>query len=203
MSLFLSSAVLTLTTLATNQPAAGTTRVAVVSVGVVSERYLRTEALEARFDQRRTELNRKRDEYQQKIQRLRRSLDEEFKPGTSEFQERRKQLAVTEAELQWFMETEGQRIETDLAGSLRAIFDDIREVVRDVAEEKGIDVVLASDKLPDGSPPGTNQARQQILLQKVLYWSPRVELTEEVVTRLNARYKARQAAKRTGLTPGP
>jgi hypothetical protein len=49
--------------------------------------------------------------------------------------------------------------------------------------------VLAADNVPADAPDTPNQARQTILLQKVLYWKPDVDLTEAVLTKLNQRYK--------------
>ncbi len=176
-----------------NLAPAGSTKVAVVDVPSVSQRYQRFADLEAHFEQQRVSFGQKRDAIRERIERTTRSLGEQFKPGTNEFEERRKQLAMLEAELQWFVETEGQKIEQSLASSLRSIFHDIHTVVQEVAEEKGIDVVLAADRLPEEPPGSTRQARQQIVLQKVVYWSPRVDLTDEVAARLNAKYKAQGA----------
>ena len=164
--------------------------VAVVNVPAVSERFQKTADLEARFDAIRRTLNEQRDALRDKAERTARSLEEELKPGTDDFRARRKQLAMLEAELQYFIESEGRRIEQGLASSLRAIFDDIQATVRLVAEEKGIDIVLAADRMPDETADTGAQVRQQILLQKVLYWSPQADITDAVVTRLNARYEA-------------
>ena len=166
------------------------TKVAVVTVGAVSEKYAKTAELEAQFDAVRRKLNQERDSMKEKIERANRSLQEELKPGTDEFRARRKQVALMEAELQWFVESEGQKVEKGLAESLRSIFDDIHAAVREVAQEKGIDIVLASDQLPAETPESPTQVRQHILLQKVLFWTPSLDLTEDVITKLNARYKA-------------
>ncbi len=171
------------------QFARGSTKVAVVNVGAVSEKYAKTADLEAQFDAVRRKLNLERDSMKEKIEKANRSLQEELKPGTDEFRARRKQVALMEAELQWFVESEGQKVEKGLADSLRSIFDDIHAVVREVAQEKGVEIVLASDKLPAESPDSPTQVRQHILLQKVLFWSPSLDLTEDVITKLNARYK--------------
>ena len=173
-------------------------KVAVVNIPAISERYLRTRDLEAQFEERRTRLTQQRDAMQERIQRTGRSLQEELKPGTSEFEQRRKQLAMLEAELQWFIETEGQKIEQGLAGSLRSIYRDIQTAVRVVAEEKGVDLVLAADQIPNDPPQSTTQVRQQIVLQKVVYWSPRMDLTDDVVARLNADYTARRPDSPSG-----
>lgn len=180
---------------ATGQP--GTmrpARVAVVNVPVVSEQYEKTAELEAGFEQKRLAFNRDREALQQRIQRLTRALQEEFKPGTAEFERRRKELALADAELKWFMDAEGQKIEQSLAASLRSIYDDIQAAIRVLAQERGIDLVLAADQLPPEPPQTTGQARQQIVLQKVLYWGPRVDMTDDVIARLNARHKAATAA---------
>lgn len=168
----------------------GSTTAAVVNVGAVSEKYARTADLEAQFDAVRRKLNQERDSMKEKIEKANRALQEELKPGTEEFRARRKQIAMMEAELQWFVESEGQKVEKGLADSLRSIFGDIQSAVREVAQEKGVEIVLASDQLPADTPDSPTQVRQHILLQKVLFWTPGVDLTEDVITRLNARYKA-------------
>lgn len=181
----------------------GTTRVAVVNVGTVSEKYLRTAELEAKFEQKRVALNAQRIALEEKIERTRRSLQEELKPGTPEFNERRKQLAMLDAELQWFMESEGQGIEFELAQSLRQIFGDIQLAVREVAKEQKIDLVLSTDQLPPETPPKTAQARQQILLQKVLYFAPQTDITDQVVARVNSIHKAKTAPGAAPATNQP
>ena len=100
---------------------------------------------------------------------------------------------MLEAEAQYFVESKRREIAASLARSLRSIFDDIEAAVREVALEKGVDIVLASDELPDRIPTDPSDARQQILLQKVLFWGPDVDLTDEVIVRLNAKYAAQQA----------
>lgn len=168
-------------------------RVAVVSIPAISEKYQKTADLEARFDVIRRRLSQDRDARKDKIERLKRSLQEELKPGTEEYSQRRKELAMEEAEMQWFVESEGQKVDHGLGDSLREIYQDIQASVREVAEEKGYDIVLASDQLPDAPADSAQQVRQQILLQKVIYWNPRVDLTADVVAKLNERYKAQPA----------
>ncbi len=172
------------------QDASGSVRVAVVNVPAVSEKYLKTTDLETEFEKLRQTFNQQREALQSRIDRTAQSLQEELKPGTEEHWERRKQLAMLDAELQVFVESEGQKIESRIASSLRAIFDDILAATREIALERGIDIVLATDQLPKNVPDSSTQARQQIMLQKVLHWSPRVDLTDDVITRVNAKYKA-------------
>ena len=179
----------------------GATRVAVVNVPLVSENYQKTTDLEAHFEGIRRNLNERRNALKDKIDRAGRSLQEELKPGTDAYRERRKQLALLEAELQWFVESEGQRAEQGLAESLKEIYSDIQTAVREVARESGIDVVLAADKLPKMPPDSAVRVRQQILLQKVLYWNPRLDITDQVVTWLNAKYGSDRAKRANDVAP--
>lgn len=168
------------------------TRVAVVNVPQVSEKYLKTTDLEGQFNAIRLDLNSKRDTQRKKIERLQQSLREELKPGTDAFMQRQKELAMAEAELQWFVDSESVKVERGLADALRGIYKDIQVAVSDVAEDMGIDVVISSDNLPDSIPESAAQMRQQIILQKVVYFNPRLDITNEVITRLNAKYGAQK-----------
>lgn len=173
----------------------GGARVAVVNVPVISEKYDKTRDLEADFEGVRRRLNEQRDALRDRVERLNRSLQEELKPGTEEYRARRKELAMADAELKWFLDSESLRIEQGLADSLQEIYKDIHAAVREVAQERGIDIVLATDQLPETAPESAGQVRQQILLQKVLYWNPRLEITDDVISRLNRNYEASRKKK--------
>lgn len=181
-------------------PVYAQSRIAVVNVATVSERYQRTSDLEAKFESMRKGFQQQRDEMRDRVERMRRSLQEELKPGTDAFEARRRELAMLEADLQWFVDSKGREIDMGLAESLRTIFADIQQAVRQVADAKGIDIVIAADELPVESPESPTQARQQILLQKVLYWRPTVDLTNEVIDRVNAGYQA-ERPNTPGATP--
>ena len=182
-------------------PAWANTKVAVVNVATVSEKYQKTRDLETQFDALRKSLGQQRDAMKEKIERAGRALQEELKPGTDEFRQRRKEIAMMEAEFQWFVESEGQKVERGLAEALRSIFDDIHVCVKELAEEKGIQIVLAADNIPAEAPDTPGQARQTILLQKVLYWKPDVDMTEAVMAKLNGRYKPGSGSSGGAATP--
>lgn len=165
----------------------GSPNVAVVNVAVVSEKYVRTAELEQRFEEMRNRFREERDALQQRMELAARSLQEELKPGTDAYDARRRELAMLEAELKFFVESKGREIEAGLANSLRLIYSDIQAGVREIAELRGIEVVLAGDEISENGPDSPNQARQQILLQKVVYWNPRVDLTADVIALMNAK----------------
>jgi len=174
------------------------TKVAVVNIPQVSDGYKKTADLEARFEGIRQKANLERKSISDRIERAQRSLQEELKPGTEAYRARLKDLAVLQAELKWFTEVEGRRIEQGLAKSLREIFDDIHGVINTIATQRGLDIVLASDQLPTQGEYDPAQVRQQILIQKVLYWSPKTDITQEVISLLNANYKGVDASGGSG-----
>jgi Skp family chaperone for outer membrane proteins len=167
------------------------TNVAVVNVPRVSEQYQRTRDLEAHFEGLQRQFRAQADEKKAKLERDQAAL-QEFKEGTPDFESRRRELNASQADLQYFVESEGQKLELGLAQSLKVIFQDIQEAINTVAEAEGIDIVLAYDTLPTDTPRSSNAVRQQIMLQKVLYWKPEHDITEAVIAQLNKTYLERQ-----------
>ena len=140
-------------TLCLGQPGTlGPTRAAVVSIAQVNERYARTADLEAKFEVKRQQFKDERDALRKRIERTTRSLQEELKPGSEAFEARRKELAMLEAEMQWFLDSKGREIDMGLATSLRSIYSDIQSVVAEVAAERSVDIVLAADELSPDAP---------------------------------------------------
>jgi len=191
MAIQLLGTLLTLSTLA-QQPATAElgSRSAVVNVALASERYLRTAELEAQFDARRERFKEEANAKQDEIETKGRALQEQLKPGTDAYAQRQEELAMLQARLQYFAESTKKELDIALAGALRSIYSDIQEVVREVAEEKGYDLVLAADDLPANVPPSPKLATQEILWQKVVYWHPGIDITADVIARLNAHYAA-------------
>lgn len=173
-------------------------RIAVVNVPRVSEQYLRTGQLEQRFEEQRRKYNQERETRKAEYEKLARSLEEQFKPGTADYEERREQLLVLKYRFETFVQTEEAKLETDMTNSLRSIYEDITQMVGRVAEEKGIDLVLPIEPFPDETPESSTVFRQRVMLQKVIYASPRLDITEEVLRRLNQEYKQSGAKTPSG-----
>ncbi|MFQ5462700.1 MAG: OmpH family outer membrane protein [Phycisphaerae bacterium] len=176
-------------------------RSAVVNVALASERYLRTAELEAQFDARRQRFKEEANARQDEIDKKGRALQEQLKPGTEAYAQRQEELAMLQARLQYFAESTKQELDAALAAALRSIYTDIQQAVREVAQENGYDVVLAADELPANVPPSPKLATQEILWQKVVYWNPGIDITADVIARLNARYAAQSGGN--GSAPLP
>jgi Skp family chaperone for outer membrane proteins len=86
--------------------------------------------------------------------------------------------------------------ELDRERALRwqAIYRSIREEIQAVADANGIDLVLVNDGMEPDIKAGTNQTKQsqvlgQILSSKVLFASKRIDITDQVITRINNKTK--------------
>lgn len=172
--------------------------IAVVNMPVVSERYQKTADLEARFAAIRQQLSARRDEMTNKANLLKRSLQEELRPGTEAYDARLRELVILEAEMKAFVDIETAKVERGLAQALREIYNDIQLAVQSIAQSKGLALVVATDQLPDVPPESARQLREQIMFQKVLYWEPRVDITDEVISALNAKYLAERGQSPAG-----
>lgn len=179
-------------------------KVAVVNVPAVSDAYLRTDDLEQDFEALRVRFNEERTRRAEEIRNKREQLDAQFKPGTEDYAKRQEEIMILETRLKSYEQSEGAKLEREIAASLRKLFDDIKRMVSVVASEKGYDVVLAAEQLP-AEIPDANVLKNQILMQKVLYFSPRVDLTAEVTSRLNSEYQALKAKSpgTSGPSPSP
>lgn len=172
-------------------------KVAVVDVPLVSDAYARTGDLEQEFEVLRLKFNEERKRRGEEILKKREQVAAQFKPGTEDFLKRQEEIMMLEARLKFFEQSEGVKLEIAITTSLRTLFEDIKRMISIVATEKGFDVVLAAEQLP-AQIPDANALKNQILMQKVLYFNPRVDLTSEVSARLNSEYQARKAR-----TPAP
>lgn len=188
-------------------PSLGSPKVAVVNVPLAHEKYARTKDLEAEFEVHRRQFNETRESFRDRIERETLAI-RDFKSGTPDYEERGKQIAQLQFEMQWFVESGQRKLDAQLAKALKLIFTDIKAEIRRLAEERGIDVVVAADESPDDPSPTSAGQKNQILLQKVLYWSPEVDLTDELIARLNDRYSkqgtnkpAQSAAEAKGNEP--
>ncbi len=184
------------------QTGAAEPKVAVVNVPAVSDGYERTGDLEQEFEVLRVRFNEERNRRAEEIRKKREQVVAQFKPGSEDFFKRQEEIMVLEARLKSFEQSEGLKLQVQIATSLRTLFEDIKRMVSIVATERGFDVVLAAEQLP-AEIPDANALKKQILMQKVLYFNPRVDLTSEVAARLSSEYQARKARSPATVPPPP
>ena len=77
----------------------------------------------------------------------------------------------------------------------------ITQAVQELAEIEGIDIVLINDAgqqvqtIADSQVARELQVRQQISSRRIIYASPGVDITEQLIVRMNNAYAAAQGAR--------
>ncbi|HNO79244.1 MAG TPA: OmpH family outer membrane protein [Phycisphaerae bacterium] len=170
------------------QGALAQSKIAVIDVASVFESYEMTRDLEAMFNAKRQELATEAEQRRTAIEQMRRGLAA-FDPGSADYASREQELIRAEVDFQVWSTHSEQRLKTNHKLWLLAIYRNTQETVGKVADERNYDLVLTYDRLTDDAPDSVT-LRQQILLQKVIYHHSRIDITTEVLNRLNNEYKS-------------
>ncbi len=89
------------------------------------------------------------------------------------------------------------RIDNERSLMLRDLYIKIRQSVSDISKENGYDLVLISDDdreitvIPNANTSREFQVREQIELQRIIYASPQIDISEQIVTDMNLEWEKR------------
>lgn len=164
--------------------------VGVIDIARIFKAYERTAYLEEEFVAKEKFLNEEAEKKRAQIESSRRALQEAFKPNTPEYDRKVAELQEAEIRYRVWTQMETEAIKTAHKRSLMEIYADVRAGVQKVAEERGVDLVVTYDLLTQDAPDSA-ALRQQILLQKVIYWSPSLDLTDPVIKVINDAFRLR------------
>ena len=170
------------------QLAPGGATVVVCDVVSVFNDYERAKDLTETFKQRSDAINQEREKRAARLQALQEEL-QGLQPGSQDYesllQNIQREAIEAEAWQQYKMTLAGRdhhRLTTDM-------YDQILSMVQTVAEEQGHSLVL----FREGRSTQTESIQQllgQVENRKVLYSSPRIDITQVVLARLNQQYRA-------------
>lgn len=169
---------------------AAETRVAVINVEQVFAQYKRPALLEQEIRLRQQQVVSESDKRRESLERKRQALDA-FKPDSADYKAKLDEVRREEVEFQVWRTMEEDALKRQHKESFMAIYADVRTAVAKVAQRDGYDLVLTYDTLTDESP-DSQALRQQILLQKVIFWKPQIDVTEAVLKVLNDEFDAAQ-----------
>ena len=182
--------------LAQNAPApettAGPTRVGVVNVGKVFNSMQETKDITARFESERQNLQTLGQQHQQELHQLQQMLANGPKPGSQQFDDQQEQL--DEKTVQYDNDLKLKQLQSvrNQARQLKAIFAKIEDAVGQVAKQRGLDLVVTEIKpdLSDNANLTPEEISQRINQRNLMFVDPKIDITAEVVTMLDAKYKA-------------
>jgi len=171
-------------------------RIAIANPGRILSELQETRELEQKMEAEVRQLQAQLQERNAKLEELRQARSA-FKPGTEQHEAKNKELLQAGADLEvWtrVMQAEQQRQRKQ---RMKQLFDKITTAIGEIAQQKGIDLVIA-DTRPDipedmDDPRYTFDMLKAGLNQRnILYYSPGVDISSEVIATMDARYKAGQ-----------
>ncbi|HMN96177.1 MAG TPA: OmpH family outer membrane protein [Phycisphaerales bacterium] len=137
-------------------------------------------------------MNRDAESRRESIERLRGEL-EAFRPGSAAHKETLKRLELELLNYNVMVDFNRQRIEARRAEFIRNIYASIKQTLRSMSEERSIDIVFLDDSIPQIEPADAQRTMQQISARRMLYSSPKLDLSDELIGRMNAEFRARKA----------
>lgn len=133
-----------------------------------------------------------RSETEAKARALR-ALEEELElhPTTSDkYQEILERLSLQAHDYRAFVEFSRRKIEFEEAQTLRRIYGSIKAAIRDEASSNGYDIVFVNDSLGEVPMADVAETSRQISARRMLYTNPALDITDAIVARMNAAFKA-------------
>jgi Skp family chaperone for outer membrane proteins len=141
------------------------------------------------------------------LQELGANMDTEKTAREQELEGMDEQLAITEAgtpdyetleqeyiqksiEYQAWIEFMRRQIDREKALVLEKVYNSVKQAVRDMAEQHGYDIVYLNDSLKPLQRGSEASIQQQISARRMLYTSPALDITEDLIQRMNNAYAA-------------
>ncbi len=170
------------------QSAAPAGSVAVVNLTVVFERVQIAQDLERVFGGRKSEIQAEAETLRRDLRGLQRELDSgAFAKGSADHQDRVQRLDRKEVELQLFLRHNERSLGEQHKQWFADVYKRVTQACREIAQAAGIDVVL-SDNPVNFEVPDASGLIGQFLQKQVVYASPRLDLTGQVIERVDQEY---------------
>jgi Skp family chaperone for outer membrane proteins len=127
------------------------------------------------------------------LQDMKSKRDNFTRKGTPDYDKQTGELIQKSADLRVWADVQQARLTEKNKQQMKTLFDKIQSAIAEVSQQKNIDLVLTDfggdipQDLEDIAP---DRLRQIISQKSVLYAAKGVDITDDVIARLNANYKA-------------
>jgi len=158
-------------------------------MGVVGIRYIFRNC--KRNQQFKQETQAQQDQMRAELNKLQAEIDagkaglQTLKVGSDDYLEQARSVLEKQAQLQAKQNFYQQQLAVQEQQWTKALYQDIVRIVDEVAAQQGLDVVFAADEV-DFNSPNVNDLLLSIRLKKLLYKGGCVDITDEVLARLDA-----------------
>ena len=154
----------------------------------MDERKVIEDKMKSDRDKAQADVARKKQEVED-LQRQR----NELRPESSIFQEKTNQMMEKAVQFEVWARLKQAEMDRTEKEQIKTLYEKIRDVCKEVATEKKLDLILAERKpeLPANMEKYTaDQIRQIISANDVLYANEKADITQEVILRINKKYAA-------------
>ncbi len=197
VALTLAAATIVVAAVATGQVAllsAEPSAVAVVDWTRVMQGLEERSTIEQRFQGRLQELQQEGRERQERIQRLMDELQGPLGQAAEDFHEKQAELQEARMEHEVWAQFQQRQVQVEMAREVDRMYRKMLEMVDEIAEDIGYDIVLNYETEPrfrlDGNVPAPQALEQQIRMRGVIYAADAADITDQVVQRMNTAFEA-------------
>jgi len=171
---------------------ASATKIAIANPARIFNEIQETKDLKQLIETKTKNLEQDRFAREQKLKDLK-ALRDQLKPDAPQYADRDRELRQAAIEYDTWMKMNQAEMQFEQKRQMLLIFNKITTAVQEVATAKGIDVVIAEQK-PEFPPNldqiNADQLRVLINSQNVLFNSPQVDISTDVITSMDAKYKS-------------
>ena len=131
-----------------------------------------------------------KDRMSRELQDLNAEL-ESYKPGTPPYNETLKKVEAAVGAMRAQDQFGQLKLEAERATALRELYARIRAASEAVAKDSNIDYVVVNDSLVPVEPAGLAATQQQLNTRRFLWANTEMDITDAVIARANADFKAK------------
>jgi Skp family chaperone for outer membrane proteins len=129
-------------------------------------------------------------EMRDRVEMLKTDIDT-YAEGSDAQQKALEDYTLAAYELQGFLEYAKRKLDAEGARMIEALYGQIKQAVQAMSEQNGYDIVFVDDsraKLPEGV--SEAEMTRQISARRMLYAGPHLDVTDELITRMNNAFAA-------------
>jgi len=165
------------------------TAVAVVNVQKVFNSLDEKGAIESQLKQRAKKLQKQEKQRQQKIQQMKSDLDM-LKPGTQQYKQRQGKLERQVVDFEAWQKFRQQKMQQFRGVQMQNLYRKVAKVAGNVAQDNGYDIVLYDEGSPNFNFQNMKQVSQMIQMRKVLWSKDELNISDQVIQRMNNNFQA-------------
>jgi Skp family chaperone for outer membrane proteins len=129
------------------------------------------------------------DELADAIDVLQEEMDA-YAVGSEQHQKTMGRWQLMTLEYQAFVEFSRRKIDIRRALTLKRLYQSIKQATQIMAEENGYDIVFVDDSIAEIPNGNETEVRRQISARRMLYTSPQIDITDELIARMNGGINA-------------